>query len=334
MQTGEKTKSVRVMVFGLGYIGRMVVESIQSQNPFWNRRLECVGVVDIVPESRQWAEKKGVKAFSSLGDLLSKVKPEVCIHTTASSIKVVMAQLEELIQAKLPVVSSSEELFFPWVENPEIATRVDKLCRENSVAVMGTGVNPGFVMDVLPAIATQVVQTVECIRVERVVDASTRRPPLQRKIGAGLDEHTFRSYVKADKIGHVGLLESLDFLATHMGWKLTGRGEEIEPVIAPKSVRSGSVSLKKGDVAGLHHRAWGELNRKRVIELDLRIALGADKPGDLITIEGTPPLKIWIEGGTPGDAATVASLVRCVPIVLQAKPGVVRRLERDHFLDS
>lgn len=328
-----KKNSIKVVVFGLGYIGRMVVESIQSENPFWNRKLELVGAVDIVPESRKWAEKQGVKAFQSLDDLLSTVRPDVCIHTTASSLAIVVAQLKEIIGAKIPVVSSAEELFFPWVQNAKIATDLDELCRKNGVAVIGTGVNPGFVMDVLPAICTQAVHTVEQIRVERIVDASTRRPPLQKKIGAGLDEHTFNSYVETKKIGHIGLMESLDFLASHMGWKLSKREQTIEPLIAPKSMKTQIVQIKKGQVCGLHHRAWAEMDRKRVIELDLKIALNADRPGDHVIIKGNPPLSIWIEGGTPGDPATVATLVRGIPIVLQAKPGIVRRLERDHFLD-
>lgn len=333
MQPRAKSGSVKVMVFGLGYIGRMVVESIQSENPFWNRKLELVGAVDIVPESRKWADKKGVKAYQSLPDLLAVVRPDVCIHTTASNLAVVVAQLKEIIAAKIPVVSSAEELFFPWVQNPQTARELDEACRENGVAVMGTGVNPGFVMDVLPAICAQAVHTVDQIRIERVVDASTRRLPLQKKIGAGLDEPTFNSYVEAKRIGHVGIMESLDFLASHMGWKLTKREQKIEPILAPKAMKTQNVQIKKGQVCGLHHRAWAEMDRKRVIELDLRIELNAERPGDHIILKGNPSLSITIDGGTPGDPATVATLVRGIPIVLQAKPGIVRRLERDHFLD-
>lgn len=330
MQTA--VASLKVMVFGLGYIGRMVVESIQSENPYWNRQLQLMGAVDIVPESRQWAEKKGLPAFQSLSDLLARGRPDVCIHTTASSMSVVVAQLKDLIQARIPVVSSTEELFYPWDRHPEAASELDALCREHKVAVMGTGVNPGFVMDVLPAIVTQAVNTVEKIRVERVVNASTRRPPLQRKIGAGLDEHTFRAYVEMGRIGHVGLLESVDYLASYMGWRPTATGQSIEPVIAPSAMRTQVVAIKKGQVCGLHQKAWADLDRRRVIELDLRMSLNAVGPGDRITIEGRPSITLNVDGGTPGDPATVAALVRGIPLVLQARPGVVRRLERDHFL--
>lgn len=329
MSTAEKTK---VALFGLGYIGRMVFEAIQSENPFWNRHLELVGTVDIVPESRDWAEKKGVPSFDSLSTMIRSTQPEVCIHTTSSNLTGIVSQLKSLIESKIPVVSSCEELFFPWEQNPAAAKELDDHCQKHGVAIMGTGVNPGFIMDVLPALATQASQTVEQVTVERVVDASSRRPSLQKKIGAGLDEPTFMALVEKGRIGHVGLVESLDFLSAYMGWKLTKRGERIEPVIAPKSVKAQVVSIQKGQVCGLIHQAWGEIDRKKVIELSLRIELKAHAPGDRVFIQGNPSLKLEIEGGTPGDPATVAALMKGIPIVLQARPGIVRRLERDHFI--
>jgi hypothetical protein len=326
--------NIRVMIFGLGYIGRMVIEAIQSENPFWNKKLELIGAIDIVPESRAWAEKRGVRAFQSLNDLLENVnpKPDVCIHTTASNLSMVVLQLKELIERKIPVVSSSEELFYPWVTNPEAAQELDSFCKEHGVAVMGTGVNPGFIMDVLPAIATQSVHTVESIHVERVVDASTRRLPLQKKIGLGLDEPTFRSMAESKRIGPVGLIESLDFLGSYLGCKLDSRNTSVEPVLAKREMKTQAFTLKKGQVCGLHQRAWGEMNRRTVINLDLIIELNAERPGDRIMIKGNPPLNLWIEGGTPGDPAAVAALIRGLPIVLQARAGIVRRLERDHFI--
>lgn len=323
-----------VMIFGLGYIGRMVLEALQEETPFWNRTLKLVGAVDVVPESRQWATKKGVPAYASLNELLEKQKPDVCIHTTASNLTSIVPQLKALIEAKIPVVSSSEELFFPWVQHAKIAKDLEELCKKHSVAIMGTGVNPGFVMDTLPAFLTQAVHTVESIHVERVVNASTRRLPLQKKIGAGLDEPTFRSMVESGRIGHVGLMESLDFLASYMGWKLEKRLQKVEPILVKKAVKTKSVSLKKDQVAGLHHKAWGEIDRKKVIELDLKIYLNAEKPGDHIRVQGNPALSVFVDSGTPGDPATVAALIRGLPIVLHARSGVVRRLERDHFREE
>ena len=328
--TGAKQKT-KVAVFGLGFIGRMVFESIRSQSFFLKRPLELVAAVDIVSESCDWAISKGVPAYQSLASMLEHVRPDVIIHTTASNMNVVVAHLREMIEAKIPVVSSTEELFFPWVQNPTIARDLDALCVRNGVAVIGTGVNPGFIMDVLPAKLTQVCQSVDQFKVTRVVNASSRRLPLQRKIGVGLDQDTFKASITNGRINPVGLMESVDFLANHMGWQLTKSGQSIEPVIADRALSIGAISVKKGNVTGLRHQAWGEVDRKKVILLDLKIYLEAERPGDHIVIMGNPPMNLWIEGGTPGDLGAVSSLIRGIPIVMQARPGIVRRLEREHY---
>ena len=325
----SKTK---VAVYGLGSIGRMVFEAIQNENFFSNQRLELVGAVDIVAESLAWAESRGVKAWGSFQELLKAAHPDVIIHTTTSSLKNAVPQLLEIIGAKIPVVSATEELFFPWVRNAKIAETLNDACVKNEVALMGTGVNPGFVMDVLPATFVQVCQTIEQIKVSRVVNASLRRQPLQRRIGVGLDEAAFRKAVEAGRIAPTGLLESLDFIAAYMGWKLTDTGQTFEPMLAAKAISTASLTIKKDHVVGYRQKAWGELDRKRVIDLDLRVYLEAERPGDHLVIKGTPPLNVWVEGGVPGDTGAVASLIRGIPVVLKARPGIVRRLERRFFV--
>ena len=330
MTTGAMTKT-KVAIYGLGYIGRMVFEAIQNENFFSNQRLEIVGAVDIVSESIAWAETKGVKAYQSFKELLAKERPDVCIHTTSSNLQTVLPQILEIVEAKVPVVSSSEELFYPWVRNAAVAETLNGACLKAGVAVIGTGVNPGFIMDVLPATMTQVCQTIEQIRVQRVVNASLRRPPLQRRIGVGLDEGSFRAQASSGRISSAGLMESLDFLAAFMGWKLSDVGSVFEPILAARAVQTATFAVKKDHVLGYRQKAWGELDRKRVIELDLKVYLEAERPGDHIVIKGTPPLDLWIEGGVPGDPGAVAALIRGVPRVLNARPGIVRRLERGAF---
>lgn len=327
--SSAKTK---VAIYGLGYIGRMVFEAIQNEDFFSSQRLEIVGAVDIVSESCTWAEAKGVKAYQSFKELLAAERPDVCIHTTASSLSTVVPQILEIVEAKVPVVSSSEELFFPWVRNVAVAETLSAACQKAGVAVFGTGVNPGFIMDVLPATMTQVCQTIEQLRVQRVVNASLRRPPLQRRIGVGLDEPTFRAQVASGRISSTGLMESLDFFTSFMGWKLSETGSMFEPILAARAVQTATLTVKKDHVLGYRQKAWGEMNRKRVIELDLKVYLEAERPGDHIVIKGTPPLDLWIEGGVPGDPGAVAALIRGVPIVLNARPGIVRRLERGTFI--
>lgn len=95
-------------------------------------------------------------------------------------------QIEPMARAGISVVSSCEELLYPPLREPRLAKRLDQLCKQHGARVLGTGVNPGFVMDVLPVCLTGVCRTVRAIRIQRVVNAATRRGPLQKKSGSGL----------------------------------------------------------------------------------------------------------------------------------------------------
>jgi 4-hydroxy-tetrahydrodipicolinate reductase len=188
--------------------------------------------------------------------------------------------------------------------------------------MVGTGVNPGFVMDTLPLTLTAVCQRVEAVRVLRVVDAGTRREALQRKVGAGMTAAQFRGLAKAHQIGHVGLTESLAFLADALGWNLDQIDESIAPVIANKTIKTPYLTVPKGAVAGQHQFARGRCGGREVLTLELQMFVGARNPRDEIRIEGVPALKMVLEGGTPGDLATPAILVNMLPRLVEARPGL------------
>jgi len=189
--------------------------------------------------------------------------------------------------------------------------------------VLGTGVNPGFVMDLLPICMTGVSRTVEHIYVERVVNASTRREPLQRKIGSGLDPDEMRRLFKEGKAGHAGFLESLALIGHAMGWQFTETYELFEPVVAPYDITTKFVNVKKGQCCGIHQQVVGNVGDVQRVHMDLRMYLDAREPHDSIKITGEPPLEVRIDGGVAGDHATVASLINAIPRVLKSPPGVL-----------
>ena len=82
-----------------------------------------------------------------------------------------------------------------------MAKRIDALATRARVAVLGTGVNPGFVMDALPIALTGVCESVTAIEVDRVQDARIRRLPFQQKIGAGLTREEFADKVRTAASG-------------------------------------------------------------------------------------------------------------------------------------
>jgi 4-hydroxy-tetrahydrodipicolinate reductase len=204
-----------------------------------------------------------------------------------------------------------------------LAAKLDRICKKSGARMIGTGVNPGFVMDLLPLCMTAVSREVRAVHVQRVVNASTRRAPLQRKIGSGLAPEEFRRLFKAGKAGHAGLKESLALIAHCLGWKTARIVETGDAVIAERDIQTQHLEVKQGQTCGLHQRAEAKMNGKACLTLDLKMYLDAPQPHDAIQIEGEPPLDLVINGGVAGDHATVAALVNSAPRVLQAKAGLL-----------
>ena len=296
-----KAKKIRVIHYGLGPIGLATAKLILTKP-----NMEIVGAVDIAKEmvGKDLGEilgqkPLGVHVTDNAERLFSKVQADVVVHTTGSRLKRIFGQMEEILKGGKNVVSSAEELLFATPENAEMSDRIDKLAREKGVTVLGTGVNPGFVMDALPLTLTGVCHEVREVHVERVVDAGTRRHPLQRKIGAGMTPALFREKVAEKAMGHVGLRESLYLIADRLHLVLDEVRESVEPVIAEKPLKTAYFELKPGDVAGIRNIGEGIKGGKKILTLDLRMYIGAEAPYDAVHIVGTPISACGSRGGWP-----------------------------------
>ena len=258
-----ENRKIRVIHYGLGPIGLATAKLVLTKPD-----MEIVGAVDIAKEmvGKDLGEvlgqsgPLGVRITDNPERLFAKVQADVVIHTTGSRLKKIFGQIEEILRGGKNIVTSAEEILFPVPENAELARKIDQLAREKGVTVLGTGVNPGFVMDALPLAMTGVCQEVREVHVERVVDASTRRHPLQRKIGAGMTPELFREKVAEKAMGHVGLRESLYLIADRLHFVLDDIRETVEPVIAEKPLKTDYFELKPGDVAGIRN-----VDRKSVV---------------------------------------------------------------------
>jgi 2,4-diaminopentanoate dehydrogenase len=317
--------NTKVAQFGLGPIGIETLRLAAAKQ--W---IQIVGGVDIDPAKvgKSLADITGDRAitgkvYGSFDELLKHDRPDVVLHTAGSKAAQAIEQMEPMVRAGVSVVSSCEELLFPQHRAPQESRKLDELCRQSGARVLGTGVNPGFVMDVLPICMTGVSQRVDRIYGERVVNASTRRQPLQKKIGSGMDPDEFRALFAAGKAGHAGFQESALLIAHAMGWS----GELVEtcePVIAKHDIKTKFFEVPRGKTCGLHQRV--ELrgrDGKTPLTLDLQMYLDAENPHDAVRIEGDPDLDVVIRNGVAGDGATVAALVNAVPRILKAPAGVL-----------
>lgn len=318
-------KKIKVAQFGLGPIGLEALR-LAAEQPW----LEIVGAVDNDPAKagRPLAEVSGLAGLagltvvSALADLLGGSAPDVILHTASSRVAATLAQMRPALERGVSVASTCEELIFPALRAPELAQEYDALCRRTGARIVGTGVNPGFVMDLLPVCLTGVCRDVDSVLVERVVNASTRRQPLQAKIGSGRDADAFRAELAAGRAGHAGLRDSLALLAHALRWKLDSVVETAEPVVADRPLRTAFFEVAPGQACGIHQRAVGTAAGRERVVLDLRMYLEAPAPRDTITIRGRPDLQVNIPGGVAGDVATIAALINAVPRLLAAPAGL------------
>lgn len=320
---------IKIIQLGLGPLGQKVANYALQR-----KGIEIVGAVDPDPEKAgrdvgklSSGEPLGVKVKKTLNEAREGVEADVAIVTTVSSLEKVENQINELAEAQLPVVSTCEELSFPWNTQPEIAQRIDQACKKQGVACVGTGVNPGFLMDYLPSVLTSVCQKVDKVIVHRVQDASERRVPFQQKIGAGLNDDQFNQKKKKGTLRHVGLPESIYLIAHALGWELDHVEETLEPVKADKKITSGYTEIKKGNPRGVEQIGRGFVGDEEKITLNFRAAVGEEESYDTIEIVGTPTFNSTIAGGINGDIATSAITVNTVASILKAEPGLRTMLD-------
>jgi hypothetical protein len=316
---------IKVLHLGLGPIGAGVVRQVASR-----KGMKIVGAVDIDPGKvgRDLGEIAGlerplrIKISGDAKKAITSTKPDAVVLCTSSSMKKVLEQMETILKLKVPIVSTTEELAYPTKTNMRYARTIHQLAKKNKVAVLGTGVNPGFVMDALPIMLTGVCERVDAVRVDRIQDARIRRLPFQQKIGAGLTREQFQRKVDEGSVRHVGLTESVSMIADALGWKLDRITDEIGPRIATETVASEFLAVDPGYVCGIVQDGIGYRDGRPVITLHMEAYLGAPESYDAVEITGSPALKMRLAGGVHGDIATASIVVNSIPKVLEVDPGL------------
>jgi 4-hydroxy-tetrahydrodipicolinate reductase len=312
-------QTIKVAQYGIGPIGAEITRVLLTKP--WARLVAAVDidpnkigkdVGDVIGLDR----KIGVRVTAGL-----QGNPQVVCHSTGSRMRDVHAQLKSLLDSGCHVISTCEELAFPLDE--EIRNDLDAIAKRRNAALLGTGVNPGFVMDKLPLTLTAVCQEVKSVEIIRIQNASTRREPLQRKVGASMSVDQFRAAVDAGRIKHMGLRESLMMVGHGLGIPFDRISDEvIDPIVAQKRVVTQYLEVEPGQVAGVHQTIHG---KGRIdVSLELRMYVGAeDVAGDYVNVRGVPDVEMTIKSGIHGDRATAAMVVNSIPRIVKAPHGVL-----------
>jgi len=313
------TQPITVAQYGIGPIGAEIARLLLTKP--W---VKLVAAVDVDPEKIGKDLGEVIGLGRKVGVLVTpelKVKADVVCHSTGSSLAAVAPQLHALLDRGHHVVSTCEELAFPLDES--IREDLQHLARARNVALLATGVNPGFMMDKLPLTLTAACQEVRSLEIIRIQNASTRREPLQRKVGAGMTPEAFRAAVSAGTIRHIGLRQSLRMIANGLGIEFGSISEEtIDPILADREIVTDYLRVEKGQVAGVHQTIQG---KGRIdVRLELMMYVGAESVSqDKVIVRGNPDVEMTIRDGIHGDRATAAMVVNCIPRIVVARHGVL-----------
>ncbi|MEM3404620.1 MAG: dihydrodipicolinate reductase [Nitrososphaeria archaeon] len=320
--------SLRVAVYGLGPIGQLIAREVLKK-----KDLNLVAAFDVdqkkigkdLAELLMLNDKTGVHVSSpsELGMMLKSNGVKVVLHSTLTYLDHVYPQIVKCIKAGANVISTSETLSNPYYRYPELAELIHEMAKKYCVTVIGTGVNPGFIFDTLPALLTAVCTEVHSIHVTRSLDAAKRRESFQRKYGLGLGLDKFKAKMEIGELtAHVGYGESISLLADTLHVKLDKIVEGQEPLIAGSSTKTQYVTISIGTVSGIHGYGIGFLDGKEFIKIDLFAEVDREEFEEVV-VDGNPPLK-WRSTGTAGDIATAAMAINLIPKLSKVGPGLLR----------
>jgi 4-hydroxy-tetrahydrodipicolinate reductase len=305
---------MRLVLVGAGQIAAELARTATRQGH------EIVGVVDVDPAKlgRDAGDvlgcpPMGITVVADVAEVSGKA--DVAAVATSSRLEAAALQLRASMAAGLDVVSTCEQLAYPWRTNADLAGELDREARSHGVTLLGTGINPGCVMDSLVLVVSAPCTDVRHALVRRVLDAGSRRSSFRDKVGAGTDEATFRERAASGSFGHAGLAESAWMVADGLGLDATRSEAALEPVVDAGNVLGTAqwVSLLAGDT--------------EVVRLEMTMAINVSDPADTIVLEADPPVCMTLAGGIPGDAGTAGVVINAARQLAAARPGLVTMLD-------
>ncbi|GIV97381.1 MAG: oxidoreductase [Herpetosiphonaceae bacterium] len=316
---------LRVVIYGLGQIGMDIARLVLLQS-----HLDLVGAIDRDP-AKVGAELSnlldlprgaGIIVRDDAEEALSELRPDVVVIATTSVLRDVLVQARPAMAVGASIVSTCEELVYPYTRYRDLAIEINNEAVAAGVGILGIGINPGFVMDLLPVVLTAPCSDIRSIHVTRVINASERRQAFVNRLGIGLDPAVVRKRVEEHRGPHTGLLESLGMIAGALGWQLDRITQRAEPIIAEEWIRTPFVTIAPGQVMGFAQEVQGWIGRREVIELRWRATIGERYTRDALFIDGVPPIDLVIRDGIHGDLATAALATRAIPAIAAARPGL------------
>jgi len=332
-----RNNKVKVVIWGFGAMGSGMAKMLLKKKGF-----EIVGVCDKNPEyigksiftllNIKREDHPDVVVKGDIEEVVTEKCADICLLTTDSFTQKAFPKIKYLVEKKINVISTAEEMVYPKANNPELAEEMDRLAKKNGVTVLGTGINPGMMMDLLVVCLTGVMESVESIEVSRINSLSPFGEAVMEEQGVGLTIAEFNEKKAEGKLaGHVGFRESINMIADALGFKLTNFGQSMEPIITDVDRKSFYGFAKAGNVCGVNMEGFGYVDNELKIKMhhpqQIEPHLGGVETGDYITLKGNPPVNMAIKPEVDGGIGTIAMCVNMIPHVINAKPGLKTMLD-------
>lgn len=334
---GEHMRNVRVALWGLGAMGRGIAELLIAR-----KGVEIVGVCDINPKyqgknlyhllgTRQ-QDRPDAFISKNIEDILGNVPVDCCVIATDSFIQDVFPKIKEVVEHGINVLTIAEEMCYPWAREEALSGEMDLLAKKHGVSILGTGINPGLMMDLLAVCLSGAMTQVSHVRCERVNSLSPFGETVMREQGIGMTPEAFDQGVADGTLaGHVGFYQSAAMIAKALGLEYDRLEKDMRPIITDAERRSPHGFAAPGHVAGVHMSARAMAGDAEKISLvhpqQIEPQVGGVETGDYITLSGTPPIDMAVKPEVNGGLGTIAMACNMLPFVVAARPGLLSMLD-------
>ncbi len=320
---------IRVAEWGTGMMGQGLLRFILDRP----RDIDLVGVIVTNPakEGKTVGELLDrpcdVRMTTDFASVLAE-KPDVVCINTQSNLHEITDQVVPAIEAGCNVICIAEKISYPWASDAAWGERIDALAKEHGVSVLGTGINPGFMLDALIVMWSSICLRVDRIVATRVNDLSPFGPTVMTGQGVGTTVEQFEKGVADGSIvGHIGFPESINLIARALGWTIDRIEETREPIVTRVERATAHVHVAPGDVAGCRHIGRGYSGDELKIELihpqQIHPELEGQETGDYIEIHGDPDVNMSNKPEIPGGKGTYASTGNYIPLMKDAPAGML-----------
>jgi hypothetical protein len=325
-------KKLRIILYGVGAMGSNMVRLLQGRP-----QVLVVGAIDHdkskicrdLGEVAGLEKNLGIEVRYPPEEVLDNIKADLVLHTTTAFMDEAFEQIMKILERRINIVTICQELFFPLGKNIAKAKEIDKKAQEMGARVTAVGINPGFIMDIVPIVCSVICWKIESIFVRRIVDFSAYGPDEMRHIGANLTPQEFYQGVKKGAIGHIGLLETTAMVAHCLGFQIDELRQTKEPLVTQKARESKFIKISPGKVCGFKQNVAGISKRKKVLDFRMVGIVSPDREedgvemGDYTYIYGIPNVDITIkeEISQKGGLGTAGVAANIIPKLMSSDPG-------------